>query len=675
MKPETKKPGKVITFYSYKGGVGRSMALANIGVLLSNWGYKTLMIDWDLEAPGLENFFENFIELEEAKHKPGLIDILNGATESSVEKTTWRNCLLPISMEIESLNIRISDQLHLITSGRLDDSYYDKVRAFDFNEFYKRYDGGNIIEEFRCEWKQEYDYILIDSRTGVTDIGGVCTIQLPDLLVLLFTPTKQGFTGIRRVAKKAIEGRKQLPYDRVKLLTLPIPTRMDNSETGPHSEWMATFAAGLEEMYSTWLPNQEKVNRHDFLLATKIPYIAFFSFGEGLPVAVESARDTTRMGYAYETVAALVALHLNRAGSLITNRDIYVSAAKDRNFDLEILTGTEAIKDAHENLRKKEESIQEDREILRKQREELEQTQFEADKKRRKERIRLYFYATISIITIIIGITLAYNSVRRQSQAELQIARLKKTIKQQQGLTNIKRQIVLQPDSFGRFSPLVANGKPIGIDLSHLNHVYDWSKAKASGISFVFIKATEGEFHRDTTFATNWKNAKQYELIRGAYLYFSYTSPAAAQAENFISLVTLDNGDLPPTLDLGVFAGAVKIDPVRIQSVREVLSLLEQHYNVKPIIYCPYTVAAVLGKEPNFHRYVLWISLCGQNNIASSSKLLTMPYLPTGWKSWAFWQFTTEGSLSGIENRGARLDLNQFNGSISALQSLTLNNY
>ena len=49
--------GSVITFYSYKGGVGRSFALANVGVLLARWGFRVLCIDFDLEAPGLAHFF------------------------------------------------------------------------------------------------------------------------------------------------------------------------------------------------------------------------------------------------------------------------------------------------------------------------------------------------------------------------------------------------------------------------------------------------------------------------------------------------------------------------------------------------------------------------------------------------------------------------------------------
>src|ERR1044071_370979 len=49
--------GTVITFYSYKGGVGRSFTLANTAVLLARWGYRVLAVDWDLEAPGLHLYF------------------------------------------------------------------------------------------------------------------------------------------------------------------------------------------------------------------------------------------------------------------------------------------------------------------------------------------------------------------------------------------------------------------------------------------------------------------------------------------------------------------------------------------------------------------------------------------------------------------------------------------
>jgi Mrp family chromosome partitioning ATPase len=54
------KNGAIITFYSYKGGVGRSFALANVAVTLAKWGFKVLCVDWDLEAPGLGFYFQTW---------------------------------------------------------------------------------------------------------------------------------------------------------------------------------------------------------------------------------------------------------------------------------------------------------------------------------------------------------------------------------------------------------------------------------------------------------------------------------------------------------------------------------------------------------------------------------------------------------------------------------------
>src|SRR5213080_966655 len=67
----------IYTFYSYKGGVGRSMALANVAKWYYLRGLRVVMIDWDLEAPGLENFlYEQQDHLEKVRSQLGLIDML-----------------------------------------------------------------------------------------------------------------------------------------------------------------------------------------------------------------------------------------------------------------------------------------------------------------------------------------------------------------------------------------------------------------------------------------------------------------------------------------------------------------------------------------------------------------------------------------------------------------------
>ena len=69
----------IYTFYSYKGGVGRSMALANVAELMRRRGLNVLIVDFDLEAPGLERFFQCYVNNEEIDHilaKRGMIDLL-----------------------------------------------------------------------------------------------------------------------------------------------------------------------------------------------------------------------------------------------------------------------------------------------------------------------------------------------------------------------------------------------------------------------------------------------------------------------------------------------------------------------------------------------------------------------------------------------------------------------
>lgn len=323
-----KRTGKIITFYSYKGGVGRSMALANIAVLLAQWKYKVLIVDWDLEAPGLENFFKEHMSIADTRKKVGLIDILISESEVT-KKVNWKECLVPVFIN----NSRDFSPLDLITAGSVDDDYYKKVRSFDFNNFYEKHRGGDKIESLRTEWIAEYDFVLIDSRTGVTDIGGICTVQLPDILVVLFTPTEQSLQGVKGVALRAMAAQRKLPYDRINLLTLPIPTRIDNTEFKLTKEWFELFETELKDIYSNWMTETYRISLKDFLLNSKIPYISYFSFGEKLPVLEEGVQNPTGMGFSYESVAALLATRLNNVDLLINNRAELVHAAQN---DLEI---------------------------------------------------------------------------------------------------------------------------------------------------------------------------------------------------------------------------------------------------------------------------------------------------------------------------------------------------
>ena len=295
--------GKVFTFYSYKGGVGRSMALVNVGVLLALSGKRVLLIDWDLEAPGLEVYFRNTAKLEgDPERVPGIVDLL----EAKMAGTTldWHDCRLKA--------LFLGHSLDIISAGSRTSEYRKRVQKLDWEALFSEHRIGNYVSDLREQWRSEYDFVLVDSRTGITDIGDICTVLLPDVLVLLFISNYQNLEGIKNVIGRAVAARNKLPVNRNKLISVPIPSRDEAyNEYEKASEWKQIYARELGEFYQEWLPKE--VSPTDALSKLFIPYVTIWSFGERIPV-LESTReiqDPTTIGAAYKRLANLIANDLD----------------------------------------------------------------------------------------------------------------------------------------------------------------------------------------------------------------------------------------------------------------------------------------------------------------------------------------------------------------------------
>lgn len=188
-----------------------------------------------------------------------------------------------------------------------------------------------------------------------------------------------------------------------------------------------------------------------------------------------------------------------------------------------------------------------------------------------------------------------------------------------------------------------------GIDVSKYQRLIDWSSVKAMNvedvrISFAFIKATEGNVNEDKFFKRNWKNAKLANVTRGAYHFFLPTKSGKTQAENFISTVDLEPGDLPPVLDVEQAHGipASKMQ----QRVKEWLSVIEGYYGVRPIIYTNVDFYKKYLDE-EFDNYPLWVA-----HYINKGK-------PRIYRDWHFWQYSETGRVNGIISK---VDFNVFNG-------------
>lgn len=218
---------QVITFYSYKGGIGRSMALANVAWALATNSERVLVIDWDLEAPGLHRYFHPFLADPEQNRSKGLIDRVWDYVDmaSRLDGGEDRYALARCDDIVQPLELplpkRAKGCLHLLGAGRQDDLYSQKVGGLDWANFYERFDGRTFIDRLIGWARETYTHVLIDSRTGVADTAGICTTQLPDTLVLCLIYNRQSIEGSAAIARSILATRRKLNLPKINIHLLP----------------------------------------------------------------------------------------------------------------------------------------------------------------------------------------------------------------------------------------------------------------------------------------------------------------------------------------------------------------------------------------------------------------------------------------------------------------------
>jgi MinD-like ATPase involved in chromosome partitioning or flagellar assembly len=173
---------RTITFYSYKGGVGRTLAAANFAVYLAKLGLKTVVVDFDLEAPGID---AKFPLLKVPAQQKGILDYILDYQLNNEDPGSVKHICLQVPIESSDS----TTPLWLIPAGQyLSEEYYRKLSQLDWSFiFSEERDGVAFFQQFLAHIKQELqaDVVIIDSRTGITEIAGLCTQQLADEVVML----------------------------------------------------------------------------------------------------------------------------------------------------------------------------------------------------------------------------------------------------------------------------------------------------------------------------------------------------------------------------------------------------------------------------------------------------------------------------------------------------------
>jgi lysozyme len=190
-----------------------------------------------------------------------------------------------------------------------------------------------------------------------------------------------------------------------------------------------------------------------------------------------------------------------------------------------------------------------------------------------------------------------------------------------------------------------------GIDISHHNNIYNWSQLKGQ-TKFCLIKSTEGKSYKDPMFKSNWKNCKKYNIIRGAYHFFTPGVSADKQFKNFKNRVNLTSNDLPPILD-------VELRESNMDEVNKWLKLAENYYGVKPIIYSDYFFFKIF-MERKVNNYPLWLHIDKKYKVKPSFNNFNC----------VFWQYNQKGKIKGVKGN---IDLNTFLGNSENFNNLLIN--
>jgi len=293
--------GQVITFYSYKGGTGRTMALANIAWLLAANGKRVLVVDWDLESPGLHRFFHTFITPTELQTADGVVDLLasfmrsSAATETDNRPEDWFVELARVRPYAFTLNwphFQSPGRIDFMSAGQQDDTYGPSLAQLDWDVFYSA-GGMKFLRALREDMGRQYDYALIDSRTGVSDVADVCTQHLPDTLVACFTLGEQGISG----AAERVGAISKAPRP---VRIFPVPMRVDDAEKERANAGRTLAMQRFAEL-PTGLSETERVR---YWRSVEVPYHPFYVYEEVLAMLAELPGQQSSPAASYERLAA-----------------------------------------------------------------------------------------------------------------------------------------------------------------------------------------------------------------------------------------------------------------------------------------------------------------------------------------------------------------------------------
>ncbi|HEX2224538.1 MAG TPA: tetratricopeptide repeat protein, partial [Thermoanaerobaculia bacterium] len=211
-----------VAFYSYKGGVGRSLALSNVAYSLAERGKRVVLVDMDLEAPNLHSVPE--FALKGSSAKKGFVEYADSYRRTGT-------CPAIGSYVHRCNKSPGTGELWLMPAGQFGAEYQPKLASLTWRKLHPRNGTEPFIDELRKALTEKIQphYVLIDSRTGLSDIGGLSTHRLADMVVLVFNLTRSCMEGSIRTYRSFVSDVSRIQA--VQLLASPVPPALPGSES------------------------------------------------------------------------------------------------------------------------------------------------------------------------------------------------------------------------------------------------------------------------------------------------------------------------------------------------------------------------------------------------------------------------------------------------------------
>ncbi|MEQ9551631.1 MAG: AAA family ATPase [Coleofasciculus sp. G3-WIS-01] len=248
----------IVTFYSFKGGVGRSTALGLVASILARRNRRVVMVDFDLEAPGISIMFRSDTETFNGEIY-GVLDYLHQ------RYLTPDQNIPPIESCVYPINLPTRGELFLVPVGEYNENYIHRLADLDRHTFEKFYQGernpvNQLMEDIKTQLNP--DVILIDARPGFNDTSAIALFDLADTGILCFSPTDQSFEGLRWVVKGVRKHRDYKGKPDLRFLLTPMPLVAPEQR----QTWITRVEDWIEENWG--LPSEMTVGE----LYYEIPY-------------------------------------------------------------------------------------------------------------------------------------------------------------------------------------------------------------------------------------------------------------------------------------------------------------------------------------------------------------------------------------------------------------------